>query len=140
MSICERPITLSTFSYELSVKVFETLPDDGFAIAFLDFGGNLQCSDPSLFSEVFTDQDRLSQLITRLNDGDELLVTQFGKTSIVATELTAGPESCGYIFLAIPNGTPESTIKKMDLIECVINQISQLGNIVAAQYQDAVCV
>ena len=140
MSICERPITLTTFSHDLAVKVFETIPDDGLAIAFLDFGGNLQCSEPKLFSNVFADQDRLSQLITRVNDGGELLITQFGDTSVIASELTAGAETCGYIFLAIPGGTPESTMKQMDLIECVINHISQLGDIVASQFEDVVCV
>ena len=113
----------------LAACIFDIMPDQGLDIAIVDRQGNIHASHRSHLGEFFSDQEHINHLITRVIDGDDPVISQFGDYSIVTSELSAGNSSCGYVFLALPDANGNSIEGRMDLVEFILNQLSLIADL-----------
>ena len=113
----------------MSKRIFDIIPDQGLDVAFLDRQGNIHTSEQSCLGEFFSDQDHINHLITRIKDGEDPVISQFGDESIIASELSAGNSSCGYVFLSLPGANGNSTETHMNLIEFILSQLNLIADL-----------
>ena len=107
----------------LADRIFDIIPDYGLDIAFLDNEGDIHVSDRTYLGEFFSDQDYINHLISRINDGDDPVISHFGDRSIVTSELSAGLAGCGYVFLALPKTV------SVDLVEFILSQLNIIADL-----------
>jgi len=115
---------------QIARQVFEVLPEDGPIMAIMDTEGNCWPNDSEQFSRLNIDESFLSQLYSRIDDGAEPVITQVDQASIVAAQLVTEQTNCGYVILALPQYSPESTLKNIDLIEILLNQVTLIANLI----------
>ena len=113
----------------LADLIFDIIPDQGLDIAFLDKERNIHVSNRTYLGELFSDRDHIDHLITRIADGGDPIISHFGDRSIIASELSAGSTSCGYVFLALPNAAGNSAVANMDLVEFILNQLAVIADL-----------
>lgn len=113
----------------LADRIFDIIPDQGLDIAFLDKEGNIHVSNRTCLGELFSDRDHIDHLIARIKDGDDPVISHFGDRSIIASELSAGSASCGYVFLALPDADGNSAVANMDLVEFILNQLTVIADL-----------
>jgi hypothetical protein len=112
---------------QVARQVFEVLPDQGPILLIMDRNGNCWPSDSERYVKLDISELFLKELCTKIDDGAEPVVTQINDCSIVAAQLATERSNCGYVIIALPQYTPESTLINIDLIEMLL---SQLGLIV----------
>ncbi len=129
MNTCLEALPKTDLCSTLADRIFDIIPDQGLDIAFLDTDGNIHVSDRTCLDELFSDRDHIDHLITRIKDGDDPIISHFGDCGIVASELSAGSTSCGYVFLALPNADGSSTEARMDLVEFILSQLTIIADL-----------
>jgi hypothetical protein len=112
---------------QVARQVFEVLPDQGPILLIMDRNGNYWPSDSERYAKLDISEHFLKELCAKIDDGAEPVVTQMNDCSIVAAQLATERSNCGYVIIALPQYTPESTLINIDLIEMLL---SQLGLIV----------
>lgn len=112
---------------QVARQVFEVLPDEGPILLIMDRNGNYWPSDSEKYAKLDISELFLKELCAKIDDGAEPVVTQIKDYSIVAAQLATERSNCGYVIIALPQYTPESTLINIDLIEMLL---SQLGLIV----------
>jgi len=115
---------------QIARQVFEVLPEDGPIVAIMDTEGNCWPSNSEKFSELNIDESFLAQLCSRIDDGAEPVVTQVNQASLVAAHLATEQTNCGYVILALPQSSPESTLQNIDLIEILLNQVVLIAKLI----------
>jgi hypothetical protein len=115
---------------QIARQIFETLPEQGPVMVIMDRNGNRWPSDSEKFSKLNLDESFLDGLCAKIDDGAEPLVTQVSEFSIVAGQLATERTNCGYVIIALPQYSPESTLVNIDLIEILLNQISLIAKLV----------
>ncbi len=108
---------------QVARQIFEILPEDGPMMVILDRDGNCWPSDTERFMQLNLSEVLVGNLCARIDDGNEPIVTQIDEHSIIATQLATEHANCGYVIIAIPHHSPESTLISSDIIEMVLNQI-----------------
>ena len=129
MNTCLEASPQTDLCGDLAACIFDIIPDQGLDIAFIDRQGNIHISDRTNLGEFFSDQEHIDHLITRVTDGDDPVISQFGDYSIVASELSAGNSSCGYVFLALPDANGNSIVANMDLVEFILSQLTLIADL-----------
>ena len=114
----------SVLNEQVARQVFQILPEDGPMMMILDRQGNCWPSDTEAFARLNVSELALRDLCARIDDGQEPVVTQLDEHSIIATQLATEHTNCGYIVIALPQHSPETTLINGDLIEIVLNQTS----------------
>lgn len=115
---------------QLARQVFEVLPERGPLVLIMDRRGNSWPSDSEGFAKLNISESFLKELRSKIDDGAEPVVTQVDDCSIIAAELTTEQSDCGYIIVALPNYSPESTLINIDLIEMLLNQFSLIARLI----------
>ena len=123
MNTCLEARPKTDLCSSLAARIFDIIPDQDLDIALLDRQGNIHISDRACLDELFSDRDHIDYLITRITDGDDPVISQFGGRSIVASELSTGLASCGYVFLALPDTV------STDLIEFILSQLTLIADL-----------
>lgn len=123
MNTCLQALPNTDLCSTLANRIFDIIPDQGLDIAFLDTEGNIHVSDRTCLGEFFSDLDHVNHLISRIHDGDDPVISHFGDRSIIASELSAGLASCGYVFLALPDADG------MDLVEFILSQLNIIADL-----------
>ena len=108
---------------QLAEEIFKAVPEEGPIIIIMDQAGNTLLSDPDAFAAMKISQSFLMELCARVDDGVEPVIAPVQQCSVIASQL-AGERGCyGYIILAIPQYSPESTLMSINLIEMILNQV-----------------
>jgi hypothetical protein len=120
----------SALSERVARQIFDTLPERGPIVAILDRNGNCWPSDSEQFSKLRISESFLQGLCAKVDDGAEPVVTQAEDASIIAAQLATEQTNCGYVLIALPQYSPESTLINIDLIEALLNQIVLIAKLV----------
>ena len=111
-------------------QIFDILPDGGPVMVIIDRDGHFWPSDSEKFSKLNLSESFLKELKAKVDDGAEPVVTQADDCSIIAAQLATEQTNCGYVIVALPQYSPESTLINIDLIEIVLNQISLIAKLI----------
>lgn len=116
-----------TLNEQIARQVFESIVEDGPLMVIIDTEKNFWHSDSEKFSNLNIDRSVLTELCAKIDDGAEPVMTQLNDCSIISTQLSAEQTNCGYIFLILPQYSPESTLANIDLVEILLNQINLIA-------------
>jgi hypothetical protein len=115
---------------QVARQIFDILPEQGPVMVIMDRDGNHWPSDSEKFSKLNIDESFLGELRAKIDDGVEPLVTQVNDFSIVAAQLATEQTNCGYVIIALPQYSPESTLINIDLVEILLNQVSLIAKLI----------
>ena len=115
---------------QIARQIFEILPEHGPIVVIMDRAGNSWPSDSEQFSKLEINELFLKELLAKIDDGDEPVVTQVKDFSIIVSQLVTERTNCGYIIIALPQYSPESTLVNIDLIEMVIGEIGLIARLI----------
>lgn len=115
---------------QIARHIFDILPEGGPVMVIMDRDKNCWPSDSEKFSVLNISESFLRELCTKIDDGDEPVVTQVDDCSIIASQLATERTNCGYVFIALPQYSPESTLINIDLIEILLSQINLIAKLI----------
>ncbi len=120
---------------QISRQLFHILPEENVIIVMMDRDGNCRPSDSERFSRLGLSDSFLKELCAKIDDGQEPVVTQTRDVSIVASQLSAEQNECGYVIILLPQYNPESTLANMDLIEIILSQMNLIAKLIEKNNQ-----
>lgn len=115
---------------QIASQVFGSLPEDGPLIVILDGKGSCCPSDSGKFSSIFSETHLVDQIVARVDDGGDPLISYIGDCAVVATELTSGYAHCGYMIIALPGFTQESVMGNTDLVDTILSMMDIICGLV----------
>jgi len=115
---------------QVARQVFDVLPERGPLMLIMDREGNNWPSDSAELAKLDMSESFLKELCAKIDDGAEPVVTQVNDCSIIAAQLATEQSNCGYVLIALPQYSPESTLINIDLIEIVLNQIGLIARLI----------
>lgn len=115
---------------QVAREIFEILPECGPIMVIMDRDGNFWPSSSEDFSNLSIDESFLKKLCAKIDDGTEPVITQVNSCGIIATQLVAEHTNCGYVIIALPKYSPESTLANIDLIEVLLNQTNLIAKLI----------
>ena len=131
MDTCESLLSQSnTLNEQIAQEIFDILPEDGPIIIIFNRDGDRWQSDPEKSSRLNISESFLKGLCAKIDDGAEPIVTQVDDFGVVAAQLAAEQTNCGYVIIALPQYSPESTLINIDLIEILLNQIGLIAKLI----------
>ena len=122
--------SFSGINEQIARQVFEVLPEQGPVLIIMDTNGNCWPSDSEEFSKLNISESFLRELSAKIDDGSEPVVTQVDQFSVIASQLATERTNYGYVIIALPQYSPESTLINIDLIELVLNQVNLIAKLV----------
>ncbi len=115
---------------QIARQIFDVLPEQGPVMVIMDRDGNCWPSDSERFSKLNISQSFLRELCSKIDDGAEPVVTQANDCSVVASQLAGEQTNYGYVIIALPQYSPESTLINIDLIETLLNQTGLIAKLI----------
>ena len=115
---------------QIARQVFDTIPEGGPLILIMDRHSNRWPSDSEELATLNLSESFLEELCAKIDDGSEPIVTQIHEYSIIAAGLATEQSDCGYVMIAVPQSSPESTFSNIDLIEMLLNQFSVIAKLI----------
>ncbi|MHC4426352.1 MAG: hypothetical protein ACYSYV_09670 [Planctomycetota bacterium] len=120
----------SVLNEQIARQVFEVLPERGPLMLIMDRDGSSRPSNSEEFAKLNISESFLKELRAKIDDGAEPVVTQANDCSIVAAQLATERSNCGYVIIALPQYSPESTLINIDLIEVLLSQLSLIAKLI----------
>ena len=120
----------SVLNEQIARQIFDILPERGPIMVIIDKDGHYWPSNSEKFSKLNISESFLRELCARIDDGAEPVITQANGCSIIAAQLAAEQINCGYVIIALPQYSPESTLINIDLIETLLNQTSLIAKLI----------
>jgi len=117
-------------SEQIAREIFDVLPERGPILVVMDRDGKCWSSHPEEFAKLNIPDTLLQDLRAKVDDGAEPVLTQVGETSVTITQLATDRTDCGYVIVALPRYSPESTLTNIDLVETLLNQITLIARLV----------
>lgn len=114
---------------QIARQLFEVLPEQGPVILIMDRNGNIWPSDSDEFSKLNISESHLKELRSKIDDGVEPVITYTNECSIIASQLATERSNCGYVIIALPLYSPESTLVNITLIETLLNQFNLIAKL-----------
>jgi hypothetical protein len=114
---------------QIARQLFEVLPEQGPMIIIMDRNGHLWPSDSQEFARLNVSDSLLKEICVKIDDGAEPVITQVNDCSIIAAQLITGRSNCGFIFIALPQYSPESTLSNINLIETLLHQFNLIAKL-----------
>ncbi len=115
---------------QIARQIFDILPERGPVMVIMGGDGHCWPSDSEKFSNLNISESFLRELCAKIDDGDEPVVTQANDCSVIAAQLATEQTKCGYVVIALPQYSPESTLVNIDLIEILLNQIGLIAKLI----------
>jgi len=115
---------------QIARQVFEVWPEQGPILLIMDRDGHSWPSDSEEFAKLNMSEPFLKELCAKIDDGAEPVVTRINDCSIVAAQLATERNNCGYVIMALPQYSPESTLINIDLIEMLLSQLSLIAKLI----------
>lgn len=136
MDICESQFSRSSvLNEQIAGAIFDILPEDGPIVIIVGRDGNHWLSDSANFSRLNISESFLKGLCAKIDDGAEPVVTQVNDFGVVAAQLSTEETNCGYVIIALPQYSSESTLINIGLIEMLLNQIGLIAKLVEKNEQ-----
>ena len=126
-SLCSPSFVLTE---QIARQIFEVLPERGPIVVIIGREGNSWPSDPEEFAKLNISESFLKELCAKIDDGAEPVVTGADECSVIAAQLATERSNCGYVIVALPRYSPESTLVNIDLIEMILNQINLIAKLI----------
>ena len=120
----------SILNEQIARQIFDILPEDGPLMIIVSKNGDHWPSSSDSFAKLGVSDSFIKDLCTKVDDGQEPIITQLNDCSVVATELTTEHTNCGYIILALAHYSPESTLANITLIEILLSQVGLIAHLV----------
>lgn len=120
---------------QIARQLFEVLPEEGPVILIMDRNGNTWPSDSEEFSRLNISESHLKELREKIDDGVEPVISQTKNCSIIAAQLATERSNCGYVIVALPQYSPESTLININLIETLLNQFNLIARLLEKNNQ-----
>ena len=114
---------------QIARQLFEVLPEQGPVILIMDRNGNTWPSDSEEFARLNISESHLKELRAKIDDGVEPVISQTNDCSIIAAQLATDRSNCGYVIVALPQYSPESTLINITLIETLLNQFNLIAKL-----------
>ncbi len=131
MDICEPLFSRSSvLNEQIAREIFDILPEDGPIVIIVGRDGNHWLSDSARFSRLNISESFLKGLCAKIDDGAEPVITQVNDFGVVAAQLSTEETNCGYVIIALPQYSSESTLVNIGLIEMLLNQIGLIAKLV----------
>lgn len=121
---------VAALNERIARQIFDLLPERGPIMVIMDRDGNCWPSDSEQFAKLNVSKEFLKELCGKVDDGTEPVVTQANDCSIVAAQLATEQTNCGYVLLAMPRYSPESTLINIDLVEVILSQVSLIAKLI----------
>jgi hypothetical protein len=115
---------------QIAQQVFDVLPERGPVVVLLDRDGTCWPSSAEEFAKLNLSETLLKDLRAKIDDGAEPVITQVGDVSVVIAQLSTDRTNCGYVVVALPRHSPESTVTNIDLVETLLNQITLIARLI----------
>jgi len=120
---------------QIARQIFDILPEQGPVMVIMDRDGHCWPSNSEGFSGLNVSESFLRELREKIDDGAEPVVTQVDDFSLIATQLATERTNCGYVVIALPQYSPESTLINIDLVEILLNQIGLIAKLIEKNNQ-----
>ncbi len=131
MDMCESLFSPGfVLSEQIARQIFEVLPEQGPIMIIMDRDGNIWPSDSEEFAKLNISEPFLKELCAKIDDGAEPIITQANDCSVIATQLATEQNNLGYVIIALPQYSPESTLINIDLIEMLLNQVGLIAKLI----------
>ena len=131
MDIYESQLSQSSVLNErIAGEIFGILPEDGPLLIIVGRDGNYWLNNSAKFSRLNISESFLKGLCAKIDDGAEPVVTQVNDFGVVAAQLATEETNCGYVIIALPQYSSESTLINIGLIEILLNQIGLIAKLV----------
>ncbi len=121
---------VATLNEQIARQIFDLLPERGPVMIIMDREGHCWPSDSEQFSKLNISKTFLKEICGKVDDGAEPIVTQVNDCSVVAAQLATEQTNCGYVLIAMPQYSPESTLVNIDLVEIVLSQINLIAKLI----------
>jgi hypothetical protein len=115
---------------QVARQVFEVLPEQGPILLIMDGDGHSWPSDSDEYAKLNINEQFLKELCAKIDDGAEPVVSQIDDCSIVAAQLATERNNCGYVIIALPQYSTESTLINIDLIEMLLSQLNLIAKLI----------
>ena len=115
---------------QITHQIFKVLPEQGPLIVIMDTNGNIRPSNPEEFARLNISKSFLEEVCVTIDDGVEPVITNSNGCSIVAGQLATEESNYGYVFVVLPQYSPEATLSNIDLIEMLLNQIGLIAKLI----------
>ncbi|HEW79874.1 MAG TPA: hypothetical protein ENH34_07935 [Phycisphaerales bacterium] len=115
---------------QIARQIFDILPEQNLVMVIMDRDRNYWPSNSEEFSKLNISESFLRELCVKIDDGAEPVVTDINDCSIIAAQLATERTNCGYVIIALPQYSPESTLINIDLIETLLNQVGLIAKLI----------
>ena len=115
---------------QIARQVFEILPEGGPLVLIMDREGNSWPSSSHDFANLAVNEPFFRRMCAKIDDGAEPVLAQLDEFSVIGTQLATDRSNCGYIIIALPQQSPESTLANIDLLEMLLNQIGLIAKLI----------
>ena len=115
---------------QIARQVFEILPEGGPLVMIMDAEGNSWPSSSHDFAKLNISESFFKRICAKIDDGAEPVVAQTDDCSVAGAQLATDSSNCGYVIIALPQYTPESTLANINLIEMLLNQLGLIAKLI----------
>jgi len=123
---------------KLGLVLHEIVPEDGLSLLILDTLGRCWSSEPDHIQWIQDNQALVTDLMHRIDDGDEPVTVCSCEACVVAAQLKTPHFNYGYVFLVLPKRSSDTTLQNWDLIELVLQQVNLIA--MRDEHRQGVCV
>src|SRR4030042_3328403 len=114
---------------QIARQVFDVMPEQGPILLIMDRDGHSWPSDSDEFGKLNISEPLLKDVCGKIDDGAEPVITQINDCSIIAAQLATERSNCGYVIIALPQYSPESTLINITLIATLLNQFNLIDKL-----------
>lgn len=105
-------------------SIYAELPEDGATLLLLTRDGQVRPGYPEgSFSSQHLNADTWQDIINRLDDGDDPVITGTNDASLVVTELPRPLGPWAYAVVVLPQRPVEHVLQNFDLIQIILGQV-----------------
>jgi hypothetical protein len=115
---------------QIARQIFDILPEDGPVMLIVSKKGNCWPSSAEGYAKIGLTDAFIKDICAKIDDGAEPIISQVNDCSIIATSLATDRSDTGYIILALPHYSPESTLANITLIEILLSQIGLIAHLI----------
>jgi len=124
LSVCD---TISECQADTALiqSLYEGLPEDGASLLLLNREGDIRAGYPENgVSLPQLNMDTWQDIVKRIDDGDDPVITGTNDACLVVTELSCALGPWAYAVVVLPQRSVEHVLQNFDLIQMILGQMS----------------
>jgi hypothetical protein len=120
---------------QIAQAVFNSFANTDIVVAILNHNGSYVSNKLDVFEQVFAERNLLDELCSRVDDGQEPLISQIDGFIVAASCLSSGLENVGYSVMLLPACSFGNTPESVDFIEIMLEQFSLIAGLIEQNQQ-----